>query len=177
MALVVKNPPANAGDIRDASSIPGSGRSPGGGHGNPLQYSGLENSTDRGAWRATVHRVAKSQTRLKGQHGQSMHKLPVKFGRACQLLKILCVTGNPPHLFRPHIFTQKHKGILIYNRPSKSVGSTYAESTNCRWKNIQEIFFRKFQRARLELVKLQQLSIYYIVFTIICRAFTLYYVL
>ena len=65
MALVVKNPPANAGDIRDAGSIPGSGRSPGGGHGNPLQYSCLENPVDRGAWRATVRGVTKSQTRLK----------------------------------------------------------------------------------------------------------------
>ena len=49
-ALVVKNPPANAGDVRDASLIPGSGRSPGGGHGNPLQFSCLENPMDRGAW-------------------------------------------------------------------------------------------------------------------------------
>ena len=55
MALAVKNPPANAGDVRDESSIPGSGRSPGGGHGNPLQYSCLENFMDRGAWKATVH--------------------------------------------------------------------------------------------------------------------------
>ena len=60
--LVVKNRPANAGDIRDAVSIPGSGRSPGGGHGNPLQYSCLENPVDRGAWWVTVHGVAKSQT-------------------------------------------------------------------------------------------------------------------
>ena len=65
VALVVKNLPANTGDIRDAGSIPKSGRSPGGGHGNPLQYSCLENHTDRGAWRATVHGVAKNQTRLK----------------------------------------------------------------------------------------------------------------
>ena len=57
-----KEPACSARDIRDASSIPGSGRSLGGGHGNQLQYSCLENSTDRGAWRATVHRVAKSQT-------------------------------------------------------------------------------------------------------------------
>ena len=64
LALVVKNPPANAGDMGDTSSIPGSGRSPGGGHGNPLQCSCLENPMDRGAWRATVHGVAKSQTRL-----------------------------------------------------------------------------------------------------------------
>ena len=54
VVLVVKNPPANAGDIRDAGLIPGLGRSPGGGNGNPLQYSCLENPMDRGAWRATV---------------------------------------------------------------------------------------------------------------------------
>ena len=67
VALVVKNSLANArdGDLRDVGSIPGSGRSPGGGHGNSLQYSCLENPMDRGAWWATVHRVAESQTRLK----------------------------------------------------------------------------------------------------------------
>ena len=57
VALVVKNPPANAGDIRDVSLIPGLGRSPGGGHGNPHQYSCLENPMDKGAWWATVLRV------------------------------------------------------------------------------------------------------------------------
>ena len=61
---MVKNPLANAGDIRDAGFIPGSGRSPAGGHGNSLQYYCLENPMDRGAWRATVHEVAKSHTRL-----------------------------------------------------------------------------------------------------------------
>ena len=65
VVLVVKNPPANAVDIRDAGSNPGLGRSPGGGHGNPLQYSCLENPMDRGAWWATVHRVTKSRTQLK----------------------------------------------------------------------------------------------------------------
>ena len=64
-ALVVKNLPANAGDRRYTGSIPGSERSPGGGDGNPLQYSCLDNPTDRGAWRATVHEVAKSRTWLK----------------------------------------------------------------------------------------------------------------
>ena len=64
-ALVVKNPPANAGDARDMGLILGSERSPGGGNGHPLQYSGLENPMDRGAWRASVHRVTKSQTQLK----------------------------------------------------------------------------------------------------------------
>ena len=65
VALVVKNLPANAGDIREASSIPGLVRSSGRGHSNPLQYSCLENSMDRGAWQATVHGVAKSWTLLK----------------------------------------------------------------------------------------------------------------
>ena len=70
VALVVKTPPANAGDIRDRDSIPASGRSPRGGHGNPLQYSCLKNPMDRGDWQATVCRAAKSWTRLK-RH--SMH--------------------------------------------------------------------------------------------------------
>ena len=60
--LVVKSPPANAGDLRDEGLIPGWGRSPRGGHGNPLQHSCQENPMDRGAWRATVHRVAESDT-------------------------------------------------------------------------------------------------------------------
>ena len=59
MALVVKKLFANAGDIRDMASIPGLGRSSGGGHGNPLQYSCMENPMDRGAWRKTVHGVTK----------------------------------------------------------------------------------------------------------------------
>ena len=62
---MVKNPPANAGDMRDTDSIPEWGRPPGGGHGNPPQYSCLENPMDRGAWWATVHGVPKSQTHLK----------------------------------------------------------------------------------------------------------------
>ena len=65
VALVVKKLPANVGDIRDIGSIPGSGRSPGEGHGNPLWYSYLENPMDRGAWWATVHGVTQSWTQLK----------------------------------------------------------------------------------------------------------------
>ena len=69
---MVKNLLANAGDVRDAALIPGSGRSPGGGHGNPLQYFCLENLMNRGAWWATVHSVAKSWTRLESfsMHGE-----------------------------------------------------------------------------------------------------------
>ena len=61
---MVKNQPADAGATGDTGSIPGSGGSPGGGHGSPVQYSRLENPTDRGAWWATVHGVAKSRTQL-----------------------------------------------------------------------------------------------------------------
>ena len=62
VALLVENPPANAGDRRDPGLIPGLGRSPGEGNGNPLQYSCLENPMDREAWWVTVYRVAKSWT-------------------------------------------------------------------------------------------------------------------
>ena len=63
--LVVENPPANAGDVRDGGSIPGLERSPGGGQGNPLQYSCLENPMDRGAWWAAIQRFAKSWALLR----------------------------------------------------------------------------------------------------------------
>ena len=65
MALVIKNPPANAGDIGDTGSILGSGRSLGGGHDNPLQYSCLKNPMDKGSWKSTVHGITKSQIQLK----------------------------------------------------------------------------------------------------------------
>ena len=65
VVLVVKNLPASAGDLKDAGSILRLGRSAGGEHSNPLQYSCLENPMDRGAWWDTVHRVAQAQTQLK----------------------------------------------------------------------------------------------------------------
>ena len=65
VGTVVKNTPANAGGERNLGLIPGSGRAPGGGNDNPLQYSCLENSIDKGAWQPIVHRVAKSQTQLR----------------------------------------------------------------------------------------------------------------
>ena len=85
MALVVKNPPANAGDVGDAGSIPGSGRSPGGGHGNPLQYSCLENPKDTGAWWDTDNRVTKNRTWLKWP---SRHNVQRRF-------KCVHFTGTP----------------------------------------------------------------------------------
>ena len=65
---MVKNPPPNAENMRDSGLISGLRRSPGGGHGNPLQHSCLVNPMDRGAWQATVHRVAKSQTQLSDSY-------------------------------------------------------------------------------------------------------------
>ena len=74
VALMVKNLLANAGNTRDAGSVPGLGRSPGEGNGTQLQYSCLENSIDIGAWRATVHGVAKSQTQLSTHIHQNTQK-------------------------------------------------------------------------------------------------------
>ena len=65
VVLVIKNPPASAGDAGDLGLISGSGRTPGGGHGNPLQYPCLENPMDRGAWWTTVHGVAKGSDTTK----------------------------------------------------------------------------------------------------------------
>ena len=78
VALVEKNLPSNAGDVRDAALILGSGRSSGERHSNPLQYSCLENPIDRGAWQATVHRIIQSQTQLK-QLSTDLPKISVAF--------------------------------------------------------------------------------------------------
>ena len=74
VALVVKNLPASAGDLRDVGSIPWLGRSPGGRHDNPLQYSCLGNPMDRGAWQATVHGVAKVRHDLVTKQQQSFQQ-------------------------------------------------------------------------------------------------------
>ena len=89
---MVKNPPANAGDIRGTGSISGSGRSPGGEHGNPLQYSCMGNPRDTGTWQATVHRVAKSRTRLKRLNTDTQYLIHLflhiapKFHNCCVLV-------------------------------------------------------------------------------------------
>ena len=78
VTLVVKNMPANAGDIRGAGSTPGLGRSPGGGHGNPLQYCHLENPIGRGIWWATVHKVTESRTQMSSL--SCMHRGRINLG-------------------------------------------------------------------------------------------------
>ena len=88
---VVKNPPANGGDVRDMGSIPGLGRAPGGGHDKPLQYSCLENPKDRGAWQVRVHRVTKSQTQLKRL---SMHTQRVNEVGSCLPIDRLSTLGQ-----------------------------------------------------------------------------------
>ena len=89
MALGVKNLPANAGDVRGTGSIPGLGRSPEGGHGNSLQYSCLENPTDRRAWGATDHRITNSQTQMKqrGTHHTNINKSKSVFS----IYKEICI--------------------------------------------------------------------------------------
>ena len=97
---MVKNPPANAGDKRDTGSIPGFGRCPGEGHGNPLQYSCLENPMDRGAWRATAHRIKKSWTRLKQlSMCTSFCRKNIKLSQS--FLPCLSVADNTPSSFVP----------------------------------------------------------------------------
>ena len=112
VALVVKNSSASAGDIR--GSIPGSGRSPGEGNGTPLQHSCLENPMDRGAWQATVHRVAKRWTRLKRLR---MHAKP------------------PQH---EQILTAKTEACEAHSRPGKmTLVLTLAASSRCKGNNIK----------------------------------------
>ena len=100
MALVVKNTPANAGDIRDTGSISRSGRIPAEGNGNPLQDSCLENPKDRGAWWAIVHGVAKSQTRLsmpslKNKAHYERHLGTVIEGMACVVTDWVQIPASP----------------------------------------------------------------------------------
>jgi len=113
VALAVKNVPANAGDIREPGSIPGLGRSPRGGHGNPPQYSCLENPMDREAWRATVHGVAKSQTRLKQLSTHSCTAKLVDAGAYihliitslyCTCISFISLSHYPGNLLRKGIF-------------------------------------------------------------------------
>ena len=91
VALVVKNPPANAGDMRDTGSIPGSGRSPGVENGNPLQYSCLKNPVDREAWWATVHGVAKSWTWMSTCVHPHTHRVLslIKIKNPCSMVTLM----------------------------------------------------------------------------------------
>ena len=104
---VLKNLPANSGDIRDTGLIPGSGRSPGRGHGNTLQYSCLEDPMDRGAWWAAVHRVAtQSQTQLKWLSTHTRHYCKEHFSQIEQFSLDVPPLIFPGANFLPHTFIQ-----------------------------------------------------------------------
>ena len=91
---VIKNLPANAGDTGDAGSIPGSGRCPGGGNGNPFQYSCLENPIDRGTWRPTVHGITESPTRLSDWAHSMQASTPEAFRMTLNFF-VTCWGGSP----------------------------------------------------------------------------------
>ena len=130
VALVVKNPPANAGDIRDAGSIPGSGRSPGGGHGNPLQYSCLGNSMNRASWQATVHRVTESQTRLKRLTTHTL--LPI-------LVRVMLATV----MYKPQISVALHNKVFYSNNYSVQC-SSLGDSLPLNYPELQQLLFCGF---------------------------------
>ena len=94
MALEVKNLPANAGDERDVGTCPGSGRSPQGGNGNLFYYSCLETPMKRGAWWAVAHRVAKSQTQLKGLHTQCARE-SLDLNPGCVIYMVVALCQSP----------------------------------------------------------------------------------
>ena len=118
VALVLNDVPANAGDIRDAGSITGLGRSPGGGPGSPLQCSCLESPVDRGAWRAVVHRVTKSQTRLKpSAHTRACGAFQSYTEHRISTMKAVAhhlrqhVATLYPHLPPPHFSFKANPGV------------------------------------------------------------------
>ena len=123
---MVKNPPSNAGDARDIGSIPGSRRSPG--RGNPLQYSCLENSMNRGFWRAVVHKVTRSQTRL------SPHASP-SFGQFCTWITWYCYS----FCYTSKCFQSLYKRGLGLALPSTSVTATsYINALDCCFKRKEK---------------------------------------
>ena len=115
---MVKNLPVDAGDV---GSIPGSGRSPGGGHGNPIQYSCMENSKDRGGWQATIHGVAGSRkplgdlTTINYSH-HAVHYIPAAAATLLQSSPPLCdpIDGSPPGSPVPGILQARTLGLLYF---------------------------------------------------------------
>ena len=117
VASAVKNLPANAGDLRDAGSIPESGRYPGEGNSNPLQYSCLENPMIRGAWQATVHRVTKSWTWLKWLSActRSLNRVWAwgsKFLKEQDLFKLLVCLNSPSLMIKSPSPSQCREGTF-----------------------------------------------------------------
>ena len=132
--LVIKDPPASSGDIRDMGSVPGAGRSPGGGHGNPLQYSCLENPTDRGAWQAIIHKLQRDRydwrdlahthpiTTPFQKFSTSFFCLCTKYYSAYSYLVLVEIILYLPHYEKVHIFqadVEKKIGTLSVVHSSK----------------------------------------------------------
>ena len=114
MAIVVKNPPANAGDVRDMGSIPGLGGSPGGGHDNPLQCSCLENPMDRGAWWAIGPGVTKSRTQLKRLGTDTAHIVGLQ---CCVCFRCTVKRLSYTYIYirtRTYIFFFRFFSIVVY---------------------------------------------------------------
>ena len=141
---VVKNLPANAGDIRYVGSIPGSGRSLEEGNGNPLQYSCLGNPMDRGAWQATVLGVAKSWTRLSTHRCisclLSYNKLPLKFGDLKQQTFIISISMDQEFkcIAQPNTFDS---GSLVKLQSSCQPGLRYSQSSTLPEESASKLTF------------------------------------
>ena len=130
VALVVRNPPASAGDTRDLGLIPGLGRSPGVGNGNPFQYACLENSMDRGAWRTTVHGAAESQTRLStavAPDSSSSNHRSSRLGHIVPQQRRPWQVHGPGHY--QEVTESSHPGSLL-NLREKKIGLPHAQKRN-----------------------------------------------
>ena len=144
VALVVKSPSANAGDLRDTGSIPGSGRSPGGGHGNPLQYSCPENPMGRRAWQATVHRVAESDTTEATQQARMHQERETAYSRwrRCWMLAYQWHDhlGLLPET-RWTLRTCRSVGLSIMSRGWGSIANLSPEAKICQavWSNSRRV--------------------------------------
>ena len=130
VALVVRNSPPNAGDTGDVGSVPGLKRSPGGRHGNPLQHSCLENPTDRGAWWATAHRVAKGRTRLNqlsthaAFQSRNLHLDHGYSGSKTSIYKVRCTKTNKQN---NHSFLE----VKLIPIPKPTVKKLIPQSGSC----------------------------------------------
>ena len=155
VALVVKNPTANAGDIRDLGSIPGLGRSSVGGHSNPLQYSCLENLKNGGDWQATIHEVTKSQILLKWLDAGTGLRIVILlerdvnispiYGVLLMLCVYVCVLVKKPFLsclleISPSICVLGHFGTLWF------CGILFVD----RWRNGSKVSIKFLLKVRLK---------------------------
>ena len=139
-----KNVPANSGDIRHTGSIPGPGRSPGGGHGNPLQYSYLENPMDGRVWQATVHRIAQSRTWLKWLN---MHTWVKNCTEISLKIKKNILPSNSTYMYLCHP-TPPKKNILIWKDIWASLVPQLVKNPPEMWETWFDAWVGKISRRR-----------------------------